>query len=233
MTEVIEGLVPITRRTTSSLIVDQLRERIVDGTFPPGGQMAEAQLAATFGISRGPVREALQRLVQEGLLVNIKNRGVFVIELGPADLADVCLSRRLIERKAASLLWKSKDERHLSRLDVAAAELAATTGDSWAEVVERDLAFHESLVESAESPRLSRMFATLVAETRIGLATRPEARRERAALVAEHRALIELLRDGTERRLLAAIDAHLDASLGSARPTAARQGRAGATDSPA
>ncbi|MFD5316731.1 GntR family transcriptional regulator [Streptomyces sp. NPDC127098] len=213
MTEVIEGLVPITRRTTSSLIVDQLRERIVDGTFPPGSQMAEAQLAATFGISRGPVREALQRLVQEGLLVNIKNRGVFVIELGPGDLADVCLSRRLIERKAASLLWKSKDERHLSRLAAAAGELAAAEGESWARIVELDLAFHEILVASAESPRLSRMFATLAAETRIGLATRPGAGRRPTELAAEHRTLVELLRDGTERRLLAAVDAHLDATL--------------------
>ncbi|TDC23016.1 FCD domain-containing protein [Streptomyces sp. 8K308] len=68
-------------------------------------------------------------------------------------------------------------------------------------------------MDSAESPRLSRMFATLAAETRIGLATRSGAGRRPAELAAEHGTLVELLRDGTERRLLAAVDAHLDATL--------------------
>ncbi|MEV0779965.1 GntR family transcriptional regulator [Streptomyces sp. NPDC050433] len=214
MTQVIQGLVPITSRTTSSLIIDQLRQRIVDGTFPPGSQMAEAQLAVTFGISRGPVREALQRLIQEGLLRNVKNRGVFVVELGPEDMGDVFLTRRLIERKAATLLWRSKDERILTRLEKAVDELAeALPGKELSDVVAQDLAFHELLVESAESPRLSRMYATLVAETRIFLTGTVGGTPVDHSLVKEHRQLIDLLRTGSERRLLAAIDGHLDSAL--------------------
>ncbi|MFJ5226723.1 GntR family transcriptional regulator [Streptomyces sp. NPDC088400] len=214
MTQVIEGLVPIASRTTSSLVIDQLRERIVDGTFRPGSQMGEAQLAATFGISRGPVREALQRLIQEGLLLNVKNRGVFVVELGPGDMVDVFLTRRLIEHKAASLLWKSKDERYLTRLDALVDELAeVASSQDLSDVVAQDLAFHEVLVESAESPRLSRMFATLVAETRICLSGMAEAAPMEASLAQEHRKLMGLLRAGSERRLLAAVDSHLNAAL--------------------
>lgn len=210
----IEGLVPIASRTTSSLVIDQLRERIVDGTFRPGSQMGEAQLAATFGISRGPVREALQRLIQEGLLLNVKNRGVFVVELGPGDMVDVFLTRRLIEHKAAWLLWKSKDERYLTRLDALVDELAeVASSQDLSDVVAQDLAFHEVLVESAESPRLSRMFATLVAETRICLSGMAEAAPMEASLAQEHRNLIGLLRAGSERRLLTAVDSHLDAAL--------------------
>ncbi|WP_326595456.1 GntR family transcriptional regulator [Streptomyces sp. NBC_01803] len=213
MTEGVPGLVPIARRSTSSLILDQLRERIVDGTFPAGSQVAEAQLAATFGISRGPVREALQRLIQEGLLVNIRNRGVFVVELGPIDVEDLFFSRRLIERQAAGLLWKSKDERHLARLRESAEDMAAVPAAEWSRLVERDLAFHESLVASADSPRLTRMFATLAAETRICLSNLPVREPRPDLLAEEHRGLVALLRDGGEASLLAALDSHLDSSL--------------------
>ena len=60
---------------------DQIRDGILQGAFRPGEQVVEAQLAARMQVSRGPVREALQRLIQEGLLVSYRNKGVFVLEL--------------------------------------------------------------------------------------------------------------------------------------------------------
>ena len=51
--------------------------------MPPGAQLGEADLARELGVSRGPLREGIQRLTQEGLLVSIRNRGVFVIEMTP------------------------------------------------------------------------------------------------------------------------------------------------------
>ncbi|WP_240045296.1 GntR family transcriptional regulator [Streptomyces sp. L-9-10] len=76
----LDELTPVNLRSTPALIADRLREQIVSGAFASGSRMIEPRLGARLGISRGPVREALQRLVQEGLLVNIPNRGVFVVE---------------------------------------------------------------------------------------------------------------------------------------------------------
>src|SRR5919199_250066 len=106
MLQGVEKLEPVNKETTASIIAAQIRARIMDGTFSPGSQLGEAQLAARLHVSRGPVREALQRLIQEGLLENRRNRGVFVISLNDDDIADVYLVRGTIEREAARILMR-------------------------------------------------------------------------------------------------------------------------------
>ena len=71
-------LEPVARQSTAELIADQMRSAIMYGVFAPGTQLGEAELAARFGVSRGPLREAMQRLVQEGLLRGERHRGLFV-----------------------------------------------------------------------------------------------------------------------------------------------------------
>ncbi|MGK2853380.1 MAG: GntR family transcriptional regulator, partial [Microbacteriaceae bacterium] len=72
---------PLMQKSTPSIIADKLRAAIGYGELKPGEQLGEAELARQLGISRGPLREGMQRLTQEGLLVAIRNRGLFVVEL--------------------------------------------------------------------------------------------------------------------------------------------------------
>ena len=102
----VDNIVPPALRGTSTVIADQLRERILDGSFAPGEQISEVQLAARLKMSRGPVREAVQRLAQEGLLVSHRNRGVFVIELDASDIEDVYRGRRAVEKEAACTVYE-------------------------------------------------------------------------------------------------------------------------------
>lgn len=210
----LDALTPVRPRTTSGIIADRLREQIVTGAFPPGGQMVEPKLAERLGVSRGPVREALQRLVQEGLLINIPNRGVFVVELDASDVADIYTARRAIEREAASRLHRTKSQPHLARLAAVVTEMSSLTShDDTGLIAEKDLAFHSALVDAADSPRLSRMFATLAAETRMCLAGLMEFYPRRSALVKEHEHLVALLRGDDEEALLHAVDAHLESAV--------------------
>ncbi|MGH3478799.1 MAG: GntR family transcriptional regulator, partial [Nocardioidaceae bacterium] len=94
----------ITRESTSSVIARQLRNAIIHGSIPPGAQLGEAELAGRLGVSRGPLREAMQRLVQEGLLRSEPNRGLFVIELTDDDVYDIYLARTAIERGAVAAI---------------------------------------------------------------------------------------------------------------------------------
>jgi DNA-binding GntR family transcriptional regulator len=209
----LDELTPVNLRSTPALIADRLREQIVSGAFAPGSRMIEPQLGARLGVSRGPVREALQRLVQEGLLINIPNRGVFVVELDAADIKDIYTARRAIEREAATELHRSKSQAHLDRLAAVVEEMRSSAGRGDSRLVaEQDLAFHSALVEAAESPRLSRMFTTLLAETRICLASLMDFYPEQELLVAEHQQLLALLRGEDERALLDAVHAHLDSA---------------------
>ncbi|POX55357.1 GntR family transcriptional regulator [Streptomyces sp. Ru71] len=210
----LDELTPVNLQSTPALIADRLREKIVAGAFAPGSRMIEPQLATRLGVSRGPVREALQRLVQEGLLTNIPNRGVFVVELDAADIKDIYTARRAIEREAATQLHRSKTQAHLDRLATVVEEMRSSAGRGDSRLVaEMDLAFHSALVEAAESPRLSRMFTTLLAETRICLASLMDFYPEPDLLVAEHQQLLALLQGEDEQALLDAVNAHLDSAV--------------------
>lgn len=219
-------LEPVERRPTSTVIAEAIRARITDGSFPAGTQLTEAQLASQLRVSRGPVREALQRLIQEGLLLSVPHRGVFVITLEPSDVLDVYLARATIEREAARLLLRRDNREVLRRLEAIVREMGqAAKSGVWADIAEADLRFHETLVASAGSLRLARMFATLLVETRLSLANLRRSYPDPRRVVAEHRALLRALRAGDEAGVLARIEEHLGRAAGEpAGPPAAAVG---------
>ncbi len=206
-----EKLEPINRETTPGVIAAQIRSRIMDGTFPPESQLGEVQLAGRLNVSRGPVREALQRLIQEGLLETRRNRGVFVASLDGDDVADVYLARRAIEREAITILVRRADDAAFDRLGELVEDMSsAAEKGAWEELADADLHFHESLVRSSNSKRLQRMFSTLLIETRMCLARLETAYPVHKRLVQEHRNLLGAMRRGDERAALDLIDAHLN-----------------------
>jgi DNA-binding GntR family transcriptional regulator len=206
----LEKLEPVNRETTPGVIAAQIRGRIMDGTFPPESQLGEAQLAGRLNVSRGPVREALQRLIQEGLIETRRNRGVFVASLHGDDVADVYLARRAIEREAVTILARRADEAAFASLDESVdAMSSAADRKAWKDLADADLRFHESLVRSSNSKRLQRMFSTLLIETRMCLAQLETAYPVHKRLVQEHRNLLSAMRQGDERTALELIDAHL------------------------
>ena len=185
------------RATFASMVTERLRDGIVNGTLEPGSQLSEVELANSYGVSRGPVREAIQRLVQEGLLRSEPHRGVFVPVLTDADVADVYVARAAVESAALRLLLAtSTSQSRYELLDkyVLEMEAAESRGD-WEAVGRFDLEFHTALVASSGSQRLQRMFTTLISETRLCLAalTGAEARHH---LVNEHRTICDGIRDG-------------------------------------
>jgi DNA-binding GntR family transcriptional regulator len=213
----VDNMVPLALRGTSAVIAEQLRERILDGSFAPGEQISEVQLAARLGLSRGPVREAVQRLAQEGLLVSHRNRGVFVVELDDADIEDVYRGRRAVEKEAACTVYERGVPAGLvDRLEgiLRNMERYMNAGD-WPKLAREDLLFHETMVEAAQSPRLSRMFSTLAAETMLCLSSFDERYIRPPTAVEEHQRLLDLLVGGDLAELLAEIDRHMADAVGS------------------
>lgn len=201
----------LSRATFASMLTERLRDSIVNGTLEPGAQLSEVHLAHSYGVSRGPVREAVQRLVQEGLLISEPHRGVFVPILTDKDVADIYLAREALESAAVRYaIATSRSATTYEALDECVTEMesAAAAGD-WEAVGRFDLDFHTALVASTESQRLQRMFTTVISETRLCLAalTGAEARHD---LVAEHRKICEWIRDGDTEKALAALVRHFD-----------------------
>lgn len=205
----LHDLEPVERETTAAIIADRIRARIIDGTFRPGQQLGEVQLATQLQVSRGPIREAMQRLIQEGLLRNERHRGVFVVELADADVDDLYLARGAIEHAAAHVVAARGDEATFAELDAILARMtkAVRAGD-WSAVADCDLRFHEAMVLASESKRLVRMFSTLLSETRMCLTPLEAAYPRREAVVEEHRNLLDAMRAGATDELARQLAAH-------------------------
>ncbi|MDN5750666.1 MAG: GntR family transcriptional regulator [Pseudonocardia sp.] len=180
------------------------------GTFPPGTQLGEVELAARLGVSRGPLREAMQRLVAEGLLRSERHRGLFVRDLDAADVRDIYHARASVERAAGLLLLDGDRAVAAARLTavLAAMEAAAAAGDP-AAIADADHEFHTELVAASGSPRLRRMADALLVETRMCLAALQQTAPPAEGLVAEHRELRDAVREGDRDRLTAVLEAHM------------------------
>ena len=206
----LDDLEPVSRRSTAAIVADRLRRAIMRGTFPPGTQLGEVEIAARLGVSRGPLREAMQRLVTEGLVRSERHRGLFVRDLEAADVRDVYTARAAVERAAVLLILACDRTEAVMVLTAALAEMeaAAETGDAVA-LADADHRFHQQLVAASGSPRLKRMADTLLVETRMCLTALQGNPPPPAELVADHRELRDAVRDGDEARLVATLETHM------------------------
>jgi DNA-binding GntR family transcriptional regulator len=212
-----EGLFALEGRPTAQLIADQLREQIVQGMFRPGEQINESVLASQLRTSRGPVREALQRLSQEGILVSRRNRGVFVLELATDDIREIYAVREAVESTAADALLDAGEE----QIEDTCQALKATISDmakqvavsDWQAIARLDMQFHTSFVAGAGNTRLIRIYETLAAESRMCILNLAVAYPRFDVLVQEHQNILDLLEAGDREALHKAIKRHMESAV--------------------
>lgn len=204
-------LEPLVRESTPSIIADKLRAAIARGDLEPGAQLGEAGLARDLGVSRGPLREGMQRLSQEGLLVSIRNRGLFVMEMTPENVSDMYVARAAIERAAAEQIFRHDPRAAGDRLlEVTGRMARAAARKDSSGVSETDIEFHQLLVALARSPRLVRIHQTLLTETRMCIHALEETYRYSDDRVAEHRGIADAFKAGDSTLTDARLVAHMD-----------------------
>ena len=188
---------PVVQESTPGLIAARIREAIATGLIAPGAQISEAAYARQLNVSRGPLREGLQRLAQEGLLTAHRNRGLFVIEMTPENVVDMYIARAAVERAAAALVHQRDRDAAATELLALCEEMveAAKSGDI-RRVSEIDVAFHKAYVHASGSPRLIRIHETLMTETRMCIAALEPTYAVGETRVAEHRRIAESFTKG-------------------------------------
>jgi len=211
----VDGVSPIDRSnlTLADRVEVRLREQIVQGERPTGSRLNEVEIAADLGVSRGPVREALQRLAHVGLVALESHRGAFVRHLEPGEVRELFEVRIALECEAAELAAARISQPGLD-------ELARLQEASVSEVSENPrpspfdhLDLHTLIVNESGNGRLQQAVAQVNGELRLAR-SRSFATGERAKeAVDEHHELISYLtaRDGGGAR--AAMKRHLHASL--------------------
>lgn len=202
-----------TEPSTSDRISDQIRQLIVDGSLEPGERISESKLAAQLGISRSPVREALQTLVRQRLLVTAPNKTMVVARFTTADIHEIYEARQAIESHAGLRLINQSPalrQEACDQLEPILDELgrALRTGDRL-QVSRIDLKFHTAFVAAVGNGRLLEAYTVLSAESLACINSLEIAYPSGADLVQDHQQLIDLLLAGDGNGLTKAIEDHL------------------------
>ncbi|MFD0314203.1 GntR family transcriptional regulator [Streptomyces flavalbus] len=205
---------PIPSRT--QYVLEGIKHRILTGQLTPGQALVETELAAQFGVSKTPVREALKTLAGTGLVVMSQYKGV-TVRMVDADMArEVYDVRLLLEPEALR-----RTVRRRASLD--AARSALTRADQATDTAERSLAnreFHRALYVPCGNPLLGRMLdevrdqAALVSA--VAWAADPSWERE----ASEHREILRLAAEGDADGAARALHAHIESFVLKAFPDA-------------
>jgi DNA-binding GntR family transcriptional regulator len=208
-------LAPPAKRSLADEVTQSIREAIPSGKLAPGERLREELLAKTMNVSRGPVREALNQLEREGLVLVQRNRGTFVARLSLEDLDEVYTLRLPLERLAVQRTVRYADEAQLNEMQAVVDAMVATyeRGITELEAAELDVRFHEILYQASQHRRLYECWANLRPQIHILLLTRNVVASDfREMVVSSHQAILDAIRARDEERAVAVIEDHLNGS---------------------
>src|ERR1700761_321338 len=203
--------------TNSDSVVDRVYEQLkamaVSYQFKPGERLNEGELAKRLGVSRTPLREALNRLNTEGFLRFTPGKGFFCRELDAHEIFDLYELRKSIEVASIRLAIKrARDE----DIDALLAFLDATGPDPGergsVELVELDETFHERLMAMSNNAEMLRVLRNVNARIRFVRWIDMD-RINRSNTQAEHRAVLLGLKGRDEEACVAVLEKHIDRRL--------------------
>lgn len=204
-------MTPFAHKQLWESIADQLREEILDGRLPAGTRLVETDLADRFGVSRGPIRDALADLSRSGLAVDLPRRGTFVSSLTEQDLEEVYVIRRAIEEAAVPFAIARASGEDIAEMfeRLAEAEAAYGAGDL-AAAWESDMAFHRTCCRLSGNGRLLALFDHLASQTVLLMRTALAARESLGWTppVEVHRRIAMSIQSGDVEGAIEAVGAH-------------------------
>ena len=193
------------------VVFNTLRQAILKGELKPGERLMEIALAERLGVSRTPIREAMRKLEQEGLVVMIPRRGAQVANITEKDLNDVLEVRIALENVAIEKACARMSEEEMSRLWLAAKEFEHTiTEGNLVKLAEADVAFHEIIYQASDNKRLIQVLNNMreqIYRYRVEYLKREEAHPQ---LIAEHAEIIEYISKGEKKAATDVMCNHID-----------------------
>ena len=201
------------KTTLAHRVEELLRKEIVRGERPSGSRLNEVEIAASYDVSRGPVREAMQRLARDGLVVIEPHRGAFVTSLGRDEVLDLFEVRAALEAEAAGLAaLKMTDEgvvllRRMQEQSVSAVH--AQDDHSFPEGFD----LHDLIAQLASNRRLTTLMNQVSGELRLIRSRSGQSAKRAQQALLEHDELIECLARRDVEGARRTMRAHLDAAL--------------------
>lgn len=204
------------REIVSQSISDQvysfIEEDIVSRKYPAGSRIDLDEIQKTLGISRIPIRDALERLIEKGLVRKIPRIGYFTVKPTPTEIRDLFGVRRLLEEYALSQGVGNIDREPATELRQRFARFAGTTtfsSDQTAELLKLDLMLHGSvIIANSNSPLLESIYEGI--KVKINLSAHMMYRFEDD--IVEHLAILDAILAGHQEQAIECLRKHLKAT---------------------
>ena len=198
---------------SSELVYRRLKEQIISGEMAPGSRLIELNIAADFGVSRTPVREALKRLAAENLVLADPARGMIVHAPDTGEIEDVFIVREALDGLAARLAAHRITPSELARLRLIVDTMReAIKGERREQILISNQRFHDVIYSAAGNPMLARVASDLRDFVR-RFTTLPFASPDRVEhVLSEHEQILAALEAHDPEAAQRASNAHLDAA---------------------
>lgn len=200
----------IARRPLHEEVIDQLRDRIVQGELAPGARLNERVLCEQLGISRTPLREAIKMLATEGLVELLPNRGAIVTPLKAANIADTLGVMGALESLAGELACAHASDAEIAEIRALHFEmLAHHARGELAGYFRYNQLIHLKIIEASGNPVLTNTYRQLNANVRRARYMANLSQERWDAAVHEHEEILAALAQRDAPRLKGLLAAHL------------------------
>jgi DNA-binding GntR family transcriptional regulator len=210
----LEHVARVEARTLKANVTDILRELIIEGTLAPGTEFNQAQIAEQLGVSRGPIREALGQLEQEGLVQSIPYKGVIVTPLTRKYIEELYSVRTALELLGLDYSIDRMTDEEIKHLDEIVDNMrSAARANDLNKLVEVDLYFHDYLLQQAHHALALKLWRMLEVGIRRCLRTRHQIYTFLDEVVGSHPTLITALEQRDKPRAKQILSDHVAESV--------------------
>lgn len=162
-------MLPISKNPLRDSVINTLEESIINLNLKPGDRLIESEISEKFGVSRGPIREAIQELEGRGLVEHIPYKGAVVSQLTDKDINELRFCRMVVEKLAAKLIIETTkiEPSNLQHLDVIVEKMKiANEKSDLSRFLLLDFSFHEGLVILSNNHLLTEMWKPISSRLR-------------------------------------------------------------------
>lgn len=195
----------------SEIVANELKRRIWEGEIEFGDRLMEPDLSADLGVSRSSLREALQLLEHEGLVVSAPRRGTFVNKFEKKDLQDIYEARLFIEVYAFERAIGNMKEEHINELEAKVRLMEAKVKDDKPdELLNLDLELHEYVVNLCDNAIMIKFYSLILIQIRTFLSRLSDHYSNLESLYLEHKELLEIIKTRDEKLVKQKVIEHIE-----------------------
>lgn len=200
----------IIQNSLADKVYDLLKTQILSGELKGGMMIPEEQLAQQFGVSRTPIREAIRRLAEYGLVILKPRSHAMVYMINPKEAEDIATVRITLERLAIDLHSNETIERNIDQLSRLAADCQYFLGiGNRSALFETDSQFHHVMIQCSNNYALLKLYERLDAQVQLLRVAQNLPNEQLGQIINQHGQFIQYLRSGDKQACKALLYSHI------------------------